>query len=960
MTDDTMPNTSATGPSAANSTTISPRMPVDDDTRRLLLTDLDRTFFVEAGAGTGKTTMLVGRIVSLVAAGRVTTEELAAITFTEAAAAELRDRVREGLEKSAADPARTEEERRRCLAGVESIDVAAIQTIHAFAGSLLRSYPLEAGLPPGFATLDEIEQGVLFEERFKEWFWGEALRPPVDEMLRRALLLGLTQQHLRDLAAALEEQHDLLTPATTWESAPPLDAVSAAHEAGAALTKLEARTQYALNGPSDPLAQVVARAQPWAARLQTCETEEQALVALRGLGHLKATAGSRRNWGKLPDGTNACRAIKDRLKEANDLTGQILESHRAAVLAEVLAALRDLTRASVAARRAEGVATFHDLVTWARDLLRDQPEVRRRAQARYRRIFVDEFQDTDPLQAEIVVYLAAEPDDPLPTDWRDIRLVPGKLFVVGDPKQSIYRFRRADIGVYDDLLQRLADGRVYLVQNFRSVEPVLTWVNHHFQTSMQAAPRVQPAYVDLHARRDPFDGGAHCGVYRVGCAVGGNAAAIAAAEADALVSLIHRAIEEGWPVSDRGDDGAPTVREARYGDVCILIRSRTHLRLLERALEEGGVPYRVESGKLVLATPEVRELLAGLRAIDDPSDQIALVGALRSPAFSCSDPDLLRWIEGGGRLSYEDPGDGPDGPVKDALHCLADFHARRHLLSATALIEAHIAERLLVAAAFGEPRPRESWRRLRYVVSRARQLTATGRHSLRAFLNWIDGLERAEARDVESAEAESDEIAVRVLTVHKAKGLEFPIVLLAGLGTGHGGGNSAVEVIADRQSGALACRVGQEWRTAGFEEAQVREQRMAEAELVRLLYVATTRARDHLVLSLYRGPNAIGSPAALIEGRLDGTNGLCYPLAVGETGAGQSGDGPPQDGDDLVAWGSLEHEQAWLARRRDLVARLGTVPRIGMAEVVRAADDEYPPADEDHLVLTHGGSSGMA
>jgi ATP-dependent helicase/nuclease subunit A len=922
-------------------------MTIDGADRARLLTEADQTFFVEAGAGTGKTTVLVGRIVMLVAAGYVTMEGLAAITFTEAAAAELRDRVRESLEKATADPSRTEDERRRCLTAIEEIDLAAIQTIHAFAGGLLRAYPLEAGLPPGFATLDEIEQDVQFEERFRAWFWGAALAPPVGDIIRRALLLGLTQQQLRDLAAAFEEQHDLLTPATTWESAPPLDAVAAAREVGESLIEIEAWVQYALNGPSDPLVQVVARAQPWARRLRACATEEQALGALCGLGEVRATAGAQRNWSNLPDGTNACRAIKERLGEVKARMILVLESHRAATLAQVLVALRDLTLANVAARRAAGVATFQDLLTWARDLLRDQAEVRRRAQERYRRIFVDEFQDTDPLQAEIVFYLAAEPDDPLPTDWRAIRLVPGKLFVVGDPKQSIYRFRRADIGVYDDLLRRMADGRVYLVQNFRSVGPLLAWVNHHFTASMQAVPGIQPSYVDLHAHREQFDGGVRCGVYRVGQPVGGNATAVAATEADALVELIHRAVEKGWLVGDTADDGTPTVREARYDDICILVRSRTHLRLLERALEEGGVPYRLESGALILGTQEVRDLLAGLRAIDDPSDQIALIGALRSPAFNCSDPDLLRWVEGGGRLSYEEPGEGPDGPVKDALRCLADFHARKHLLSPPALIEAYIADRLLVASAFDDPRPRETWRRLRYVVSRARQLTATGRHSLRAFLNWIDGLERAEARDVESAEAEPDEIAVRILTIHKAKGLEFPIVLLAGLGAGQGGGSGAVEVIADRQTGALACRVGQEWRTAGFEEAQARERRMAEAELVRLLYVATTRARDHLVLSLYRGPNTISSPAALIEDRLEGTGGLCHPLVVGGTGALENAESWLQDGDGLVDWGSVEHEQAWLARRRELVNRLGAVPRVGTGAVVRTADDEHPPVDED-------------
>ena len=153
-------------------------MTIDSADRERLLTELDQTFIVEAGAGTGKTTVLVGRIVMLVAAGRVTMEELAAITFTEAAAAELRDRVREGLEKAAANAELTVDERRRCLEALEEIDLAAIQTIHAFAAGLLRSYPLEAGLPPGLVQLDEIEQDVLFDERFRAWFWGDVLAPP--------------------------------------------------------------------------------------------------------------------------------------------------------------------------------------------------------------------------------------------------------------------------------------------------------------------------------------------------------------------------------------------------------------------------------------------------------------------------------------------------------------------------------------------------------------------------------------------------------------------------------------------------------------------------------------------------------------------------------------------------------------------------------------------------------------
>jgi ATP-dependent helicase/nuclease subunit A len=159
--------------------------PIDQEARDRLLHDLDRTFFVEAGAGTGKTTTLVGRIENLIATGRVTLDRLAAITFTEAAASELRDRVRERLERGSVER-EDAEERARCRQAAGEIDLAAISTIHAFAGGLLRAFPLEAGLPPSLRMLDKIEQGMRFEERFREWFRGPACTPPAAEILRRA------------------------------------------------------------------------------------------------------------------------------------------------------------------------------------------------------------------------------------------------------------------------------------------------------------------------------------------------------------------------------------------------------------------------------------------------------------------------------------------------------------------------------------------------------------------------------------------------------------------------------------------------------------------------------------------------------------------------------------------------------------------------------------------------------
>src|SRR5438067_4309023 len=179
----------------------------DADVRKRLRTELNTTFFVEAGAGTGKTTALVSRVVALVAAGDLRMERLAAITFTEAAAAELRDRIRQDLEKAALSRAGSDAGR-LCETASREVDLASIQTIHAFAGALLRTYPLEAGLPPNFTTLDEIQQERSFDDRFRAWLYDEVpsqVFPRRRSAVRRALALGMTPDQLRELATRLQD-----------------------------------------------------------------------------------------------------------------------------------------------------------------------------------------------------------------------------------------------------------------------------------------------------------------------------------------------------------------------------------------------------------------------------------------------------------------------------------------------------------------------------------------------------------------------------------------------------------------------------------------------------------------------------------------------------------------------------------------------------------------------------------
>ena len=706
-----MPGLADSSPTSAPDLTTNPPTSAlalaDADARRRITTDLDHTFFVEAGAGTGKTTALVSRAVNLIAGGRVTMEHLAAITFTEAAAAELRDRVREGLERAAAaspipsptapdepnsptasspdpqpdadaypphtapsldpsltaDTLRSPAARERCRVAAIDIDRAAISTIHAFAGQLLRTFPIEAGLAPGFVTLDEIQQAMHFDERFDRWFWRDALREPLRSVVKRALLLGLTRDTFRRLASALEDRHHVLANHAPWPGAEPPPALPVAQIVGTRFTQLQRAIPYALDAEADPLVQLVISLRSSARQLLSAQSEEDALSALLGVPRLRAAVEHPERWKDATDGRNAAQVILEVLAEMDGRVRSTLGAHRAWVLANLLGHLRDFVLEGVATRRADAQATFHDLLAWTRDLLRDNASVRHIAQQRFQRICIDEFQDTDPLQAEIAFYLAASEGssasaNALPVDWRDIRLVPGKLFVVGDPKQSIYRFRGADIGIYDDLLGRFADCRQRLTHNFRSVQPVLAWVNHHFDRHMQARSGVQPDYAPLAVQWPSHAEGAACGVRRVGTLVHGSTSDAADAEARALALLSVDAVRGGWQVSDTDTTtGLRTLRRATFRDICILLPARTHLHRLERALEELDVPFRLEAGKLILATQEVRDLLACLRAIEDPSDQVALVAALRSPAYACSDADLLEWVESGGRLDHERPRD---------------------------------------------------------------------------------------------------------------------------------------------------------------------------------------------------------------------------------------------------------------------------------------------------------------
>ena len=924
----------------------------DAAARDRLRTDLDTSFFVEAGAGTGKTTAMVDRIRALIATGRARAESIVAITFTEAAAGELRARVRDVLESAADDETRDQREREHCREAAGRLDLASMTTIHSFAADLLRTYPLEAGLPPQLEVMDQTSTDGDRQERFRTWF-DSAPGTPRAEPLQRCLQLGLRPEDLGTLASQLAEEGDLLSAETRWPAPSRPDIATITEDLGHRLAAL---------GEPDGLPEhgftiALQRSRLVRDRCLSAADDDRRVAALRLAERMPSVEGSQETWNKLTSDRALGPSIKTTIGEVRGEAASALTTLRAAAFCALLPHLRDWILDGAGERRRRGAATFQDLLAWARDLLRND-DVRRRCRARWSHVIVDEFQDTDPLQAELAVLLAAdETFDPRTTPWLDASIVPGRLCVVGDPKQSIYRFRRADIALYERIRETIvASGGAVLTlsRNHRSAPRIIDVVNRHFTRRIREIPGAQPPYVPLHA---------HCQeagdcLWLVGGELDGKAADVWAAEAAAVAHVARRAVEQGWRVRDPRDGAR---RAAAYQDICVLIPTRTNLRRLERAFDDAGVSYRLESGALILETQEVRELLAILRAIDDPSDQVALIAALRSPGYGCSDVELQRWVTGGGQLSSVRPGDGGVPRVAAALADLRRLHGLRHDISPPALVDLVITERMLDVAAFDNPRPREILRRLRWVTDEGRRAVASGRSTLRDVVDWLESLAREAHRADAGAAMESDEDAVRVLTVHGSKGLEFPVVVMTGLGSD--GPSRSSNVLVDRLGGRVEARARVEefgvsdraFTTPAYDDARASEKTLEEAEHERLMYVAATRARDHLVLSLFRSSKK-GRDARAWADTLREDDGGAIPLEIQPLQAPAVSATPlagptPED--------QAADEEAWLTAREAVIAARASESRTTATQLAHEPEnvEGEEPADVAALRRGRGGTA---
>jgi ATP-dependent helicase/nuclease subunit A len=815
-------------------------IPEDEAVRQRVRSELGTSFVISAGAGTGKTTLLIDRLVAIVLTGFLKLDQVAAVTFTENAATTLKLRLRDALERARAeakDPLVVE----RASEGLATIERAQVSTIHALCTAMLQERPIEAGVTPGFRVADEALSDFIFEEAWEEWLQDrltgkddlleavilsriplEKTSPIGDPMTLRKLARRLVSQ--RDLAPHIGEVNIDPKPVRDWF-----------------MVKI-ARAKELIEGRPEADTLVAAVRSLSAEMVKTADLDDADLiVALRSL-RVRKGLGNKRMW-KADEPFDECRAVTLEIAER----GAAWEKEKnAAFYSGLVVALQGVQAIYERRKNEAGVLDYVDLLVKAAEALRQNASLRAYFRRRFRAIIVDEYQDTDPLQVEIIETLAG-----LSGNTPEVSSVaPASYVVVGDPKQSIYRFRRADASIFaaacEAATTRQGVELVSLTQNFRSTPAILRFVNRFFSGTIKKSQYGQPDYQALAPSPTIAD---EPSLLALKFAVPLEAdSSVLEAEASAIAGFVAAAVQSGTLKVRDGD----LRRASRAGDVLILARRLTQIRPLEQALERASVPFVVDGGRSFFLRSEVVETHAVLRAIDDPSDTTSLVAALRSSFFGVSDRAIAEWRFGGQDLSIlgaEALGD----EVGRALHLLRRLHEDRTRLQPAALIAKLFDETSIFAALHAAERgstarakPRIS--NLTKVIHLARQAEHLGLLTLRGFnlflANRLDGA--GEEPDLPSSRP-SDPHTVRIMTIHKAKGLEAPIVILYDCLDRF---NPRVDTVPLREEGKIALGFVKDCQPPDWDVLALKEEARLREETHRLRYVACTRARDWLVVPI--------------------------------------------------------------------------------------------------------------
>ncbi|MFN9373432.1 MAG: UvrD-helicase domain-containing protein [Planctomycetaceae bacterium] len=862
---------------------------------------------LSAGAGCGKTFVLTQRFLAQIAPpefipgkGRrkipdsplAELSSVVAITFTDRAAREMRERVRRTCRERLSTCPNEQVEHWQRL--VRDVDAARISTIHSFCMQLLRSNAVESGIDPQSRLFDETT-GAAF-------LWNSLVRTLHDLVVEHdpdALALVLTFQWegtLQRLANLVPQRYRLEGGEWRQMSAEQLSAhwlkiwnaevvprlIQEFVESVAVKSLLELlEVNQSTNAVMAERCETLRSGLPRLAKARDLEAEARRLADAAGV----KGGGSKHDWPSeeiYEEVKNSLTTVREGLRKLAEKVAPDAEAALDSARIS-LAALRVVDRAGAEydrRKREEGWLDFDDLLTGARNLLRDHPAVRARAAAGISLLMVDEFQDTDRLQAEIVRLLCGD------------QLTTGRLFLVGDIKQSIYRFRRAEPQVFRELRGALPPaGQLPLTGNFRSQPAVLNFVNMLCDGALggeyepltpqtpqvSTAPAIEFLFVTATADEATTD---------ESDAEEPNARERRRVEADWIARRLRQLLTDNVPrIRERDANGDWHLRTTQPRDIVVLLRAMSDVPLYEDALREWNIDHYVVGGKAFFAQQEIHDIVNLCRVLHEPDDHIALVGVLRSPFFALSDDDLLGahragWLGIPPTLSEvpatdeamatslpaplpddPDPADpGSEARVREALQMLAMLRQRAARTSVAELLRGAIDETGYDASLLGEFLGERKLANLRKLIDMARDFDQAGLFSLADFARHLQEAVTEEPRESLAATHPESSNVVRVMTIHQSKGLEFPVVVLADMNRKVQGDREMARI--DERLGPLVelpKKFGRKIPHLGRQVYAGLEADEALAETQRLLYVATTRAADLLILSgtLLQGPRGL-------------------------------------------------------------------------------------------------------
>jgi exodeoxyribonuclease-5 len=964
------------------------KMLKDDGARRDAISLHDRSILVEAGAGSGKTAVMAGRIAAMLAEG-VSPRSIAAVTFTELAASELLSRVREFVADLSAGKIATElrvalpdglsqAHRDNLAAASAAIDEITCSTIHGFCQRLIKPYPAEADIDPGASVMDRNQADLTFLEIVDGWL-RERLSGGHGGILAEMVLHspGETVALIHKIAENLRRRRTLAAPPVspldghltafrqaTADFASFMDGTAAAEpETVTILERLAEMATALANGPDPETPAGLVRLLTSRPHPDLC-TKAGAFASYRKKG----------KWAAAAKQAGLSKADGDRLNDAADVHYtaccdawvSLVQAAAGHALAALIDEARPILQRYRDHKRASAQLDFDDLIFAARDLLRDHEDVRRALGQRFAHVLVDEFQDTDPLQTEIFWRLCGEPIDD-DDDWTRFQIRPGALFLVGDPKQAIYRFRGADVGAYvqaRDAFRAQDPGSLLSIStNFRSCASILTFVNERFEAVLSADG--QPGFTAL----DPFhdDRGGLC-VAALDIAVADENGKASAeqqrdAEADAIAELCARLIES-HPIIDRRS-GAE--RPCQPGDIALLAPTGAELWRYEEALERRGIPVATQAGKGLFRRQEIQDLIALTRVLADRRDTLALGALLRGPLVGLTEEDLLDIIWGLPRSEEQpdriprldlsiDPAVIAHPLAREVIERLQSLSRRGNSTTPHELLSQAV-DVMRVRPLLLERHRGQAERALANVDLYLSLSTGYAVRGLRAFAEAMTAAWSDEARAVEGR-PDAQEEAVALFTMHAAKGLEWPIVIPVNTMTGVMAPESAV---IDRQTETFYCPVFGV-PPEGYEAAREAEKDELDRERIRLWYVAATRARELLVLPRLDTSPSKSAWIGLVDlslAKLPGLEVSHLPADLTATGAGA---GNAQTRASFAAEAETiaagQTRLTWLAPSRDENAA-GTVLREEEAALWTGSTDDQPPELEAAALVQGGRERGL-